>query len=1010
MMWKIWIGFLALAMVLPASYVSTNSTAENYIVRSPNGKISVRFSLKNGCPRYSMAYNHLVIIDVSSMGFEFKGMEPLRENLKIIDAERRSEDKAWEPVWGEKDRVRDHYNEFVVHLKEDKKPYRSVDLTFRAYDEGAAFRYTLPEQENLGDFIITGERTQFQFSDNYRAWWQPGSYDSYYEETHQETFLGDVDSRVNMPMTVEINDNLYVCVTEANLTDYADMLLALTDKAYTFESDLVPLPDGTKVRARTPHSTPWRVIIMGEKPGDLIENNDIILNLNAPCALKDTSWINPGKLVGIWWGYHTGRYSPWAATTARSKEFIDFASRHGIHKLLIEGWTAQGWSNWDRQNFTTPSEYLDLPEVLNYGHQHDVELLMWMETGGNVTNLLNQLDEALQLYEDWGAFGIMVGWAGSTAPHNHHDQYMVNLYHEILRKAAKHHLTVIIHESYKPTGLRRTYPNWMTREGVQGMEQSAWSQVNTAQNMVTLPFTRMVAGPMNYTPGVFDPTIPEREGNRVESTVAKQLAMYVVYFDPQQRIVGFPKNCEAAPSFEFLEHVPTVWDETRVLNGVIGDHITMARRSGDDWYIGSMTDEDVRVIDLPMDFLGPGKFVAHIYSDGPDAHYLENPKPVDINRVIVYSSDMITASLAPGGGQAMRITPASEEKAKNLPAYEPPKYEISNLEIPTKVKANEPFTVEATVKNSGSLVGGKEIWIYIDGEPNASKLVRVGAGESVRAGFIVSLYMPGTHEITIENLPPKTVIVDPRSPTFEYSDLEIKSSASVGEKIQITATIKNIGSCEGAEKVKLYINGELVDSKPVTVPSAPGGFTKEVKFTHIFAETGIYQITIGDLSKKVAVPTIDLAGKWLFHRGDEKEWKNPEFDDSAWDIVWLPASWEEHSDHTADDVFGWYRRRIKIPGSWEGYALKLTLGKIDDVDASYFNGEKIGEMGKFPEMTKGHIGMESAWSEVREYIVPSELINYGEENLIAIRVFDGDGGGGLYSGPITPVEVVTEAR
>ena len=655
-------GIIVIAVVVAAiaGFLLTRPKGK-YNVNSPNNNVRVNFILEDGRPYYSVSCKDRTVVENSSLGFHFKDAGSLDKNLTVVDVARESVDETWKPVWGTTSEVRDHYNQLTLELKENVRPYRRVILAFRAYNDGMGFRYTLPKQENLHNFVITSEDTQFQLAGDCTAWWQPGSYDSYYEETHRETLLRKIDSMINMPMTLKVDDNLYMCITEAALTDYADATLSpVADKDYLLEVDLVPLPDGTKVKASTPHSTPWRTILIGTRPGDLIESN-LILNLNEPCALEDTSWIEPGKLVGIWWGYHTGEYGPWAATTAKAKEFIDFASRHGIHKLLIEGWTAQGWNDWDRQDFTTPSKYLDLQEVLNYAHEHDVRLLMWMETGGNVENLEKQLDKALELYEEWGAFGIMVGWAGSTQPHNHHDQYMVNLYHEIIRKAAEHNLTVIIHEAYKPTGLRRTYPNWVTREGVQGMEQSAWSWKNTAENMVILPFTRMVAGPMNYTPGVFDPEIKGSK-YRVESTVAKQLAMYVVYFDPQQRVVGFPENCESAPSFEFVEHVPTTWDDTRVLNGKIGDYVTIARRNGDEWYIGSMTDENARVLEVPLNFLDPGKYMAHIYSDGPAAHYLKDPKPVDITKVIVDSSDAITASLAPGGGQAIRLVPAIAEK------------------------------------------------------------------------------------------------------------------------------------------------------------------------------------------------------------------------------------------------------------------------------------------------------------------------------------------------------------
>ena len=638
-------------------------------VTSPNGKVGVNFVLKDGSLYYNISYDDTLIIQDSSLGFHFKNDEPLTGNFKITGSERKGMDGIWKPVWGTKDKIRDQYNQLVVKLEEEKAPYRKMDLVFRAYNDGVGFRYILPKQENLTYFEIISEDTQFHFTGNYIAWWQPGGYDSYYEETHKETPLGLISSMVNMPMTIKVDENLYICVTEAALTDYADAKLSpVADEDCSFKIDLVPLPDGKiRVKAETPHVTPWRTIIIGDRPGDLIESN-LILNLNEPCALKDTSWIKPGKLTGVWWGYHTRKYNRWAATTERVKEYIDFANRHGIHKLIIEGWTAQGWGDWNNQNYTTPSPFLNLQEILKYGRKRDVRLLMWMETGGNYENLERQLDKALELYEEWGAFGIMVGWAGSTAPHNHHDQFMVNLYHKIIKKAAKHHLTVIIHEAYKPTGFQRTYPNWVSREGVQGMEYSAWSFKNTAQNQLILPFTRMVAGPMNYTPGVFDPEI---EGSffRVESTVAKQLAIYVVYFDPQQRVVCFPEDCEASPAFEFVEYVPTVWDDTRVLNGEIGDYVTIARRSGDEWYIGSMTDENARTLEVPLDFLASGKYVAQIYADAPDAHYIDNPLPVTISKVIVDSSDKIVASLAPGGGQAIRIIPATEEDIKELPQY-----------------------------------------------------------------------------------------------------------------------------------------------------------------------------------------------------------------------------------------------------------------------------------------------------------------------------------------------------
>ncbi|RKX53515.1 MAG: glycoside hydrolase family 97 protein [Thermotoga sp.] len=819
-------------------------------VNSPNGKVRIDFILKNGSPYYNVFYENKPIIQDSSLGFHLKDGKPLCKGFKILDTIRNSVNEAWKPIWGERDVIKDHYNQLIVKLEEVKPPYRQMNLVFRAYNEGIAFRYVLPRQKNLDDFIITSEDTQFRFAGNYTAWWQPGNYDSVYEESYNVTPLEKILLKVNMPVTIKVNEHLYVCLTEAALTDYADALLSpISSKEHLFKIDLVPWPDGViKVIASTPHSTPWRVMIIGNRAGALIEQDYLILNLNEPCVLKDTSWIKPGKLTGVWWGYHTRRYGPWAATTERVKKFIDFASRHGIHKLIVEGWTAEGWSCWSNQNFTTPSEYLDLREIMNYGKKHGVRFLMWMETGGNYESLIRQFDKAIELYEKWGAFGIMVGWAGSTKPHNHHDQFMVNLYHKIVKKAAAHHLTVIFHEAYKPTGLRRTYPNWVSREAVQGMEYSAWSWENTAKHMVILPFVRNVAGPMNYTPGVFDPAI---KGNihRVESTVARQLAMYVVYFDPQQRVVGFPENCEAAPSFEFIDHVPTTWDDTKVLNGKIGDYITIARREGNEWYVGSMTDKNARVLEIPLSFLDAGQYVAHIYTDSIDAHYLKNPKPVDINRFIVDSHDVIIASLAPGGGQAIRLVPATAEDIKKCPVYKQPICEISNLSVPDKVKAGELFTVGAEIKNMGSMVSGREINLYVDGKLIDSKVVRLASEEKKRVSFIIRLYRHGSHEITICDSQAKGVAVKARPATFEYNKLILYPVGNIGDNlIDVIIDIKNTGSYKGNELVKLYVNGKTVDSKEITLEP---GTSKRLIFHYKIEKKGIYEFKVGNLSRKI---------------------------------------------------------------------------------------------------------------------------------------------------------------
>ena len=840
------LGVMLLLWMTVGEAVSKSSISVN----SPNDKIRIDFILENGSPYYNVFYEDEPIILDSSLGFHFETIKPLNKDFKIVNVIRNSADHIWKPIWGERGEIRDHYNQLVVKLEEKKASHRQMNLVFRAYNEGIAFRYTLPKQRNLNDFMITSEDTQFRFAGDYTTWWQPGSYDSVYEESYNITPLEKIRSKVNMPVTIKVNEHLYVCLTEAELTDYTDALLSpISGKDHLFKIDLVPWPDGKiKVVASTPHSTPWRVMIIGERPGALIEHDYLILNLNKPCVLKDTSWIKPGKLTGIWWGYHTRRYGPWAATTDRVKRFIDFASRHNIHKLIVEGWTAEGWSCWHNQNFTTPSEYLDLKEVMDYGKEHGVRFLMWMETGGNYENLIRQFDRAIDLYEKWGAFGIMVGWAGSTKPHNHHDQFMINLYHEIVKKAAAHHLTVIFHEAYKPTGLRRTYPNLVSREAVQGMEYSAWSWKNTAKHMVILPFVRNVAGPMNYTPGVFDPSI---RGNihRVESTVAKQLAMYVVYFDPQQRVVGFPENCETAPSFEFVEHVPTVWDDTKVLNGRIGEYITTARRKGREWYVGSMTDENARILKIPLTFLGPGRYVAHIYTDSVDAHYLRNPKPVDINRFIVESHDVIIASLAPGGGQAIRLVPATDEDIKRYPIYRQPKCVIRSLNLPNRVEAGELFRINAEIKNMGSMVSGRELELYVDGKLMDSKIVRLAPGEEKKVSFVAYLYRSGIRKISICDSQVKDIVVEAKPVTFEYEKLILYPVGNIGDNaIDVIVGIKNVGSYKGSELVKLYVNGKIADSKEITLEP---GSSKKLLFHYKMEKKGIYEFRVGNLTRKI---------------------------------------------------------------------------------------------------------------------------------------------------------------
>ena len=493
------------------------------------------------------------------------------------------------------------------------------------------------------------------------------------------------------PVTIDAGDAGYATLHEANLIDYAAMNVAPDEAGGpALRSALVALPDGVKVRGTAPHKSPWRTLVIGDSPGDLIEST-LILNLNDRCAIchQNTSWIKPGKYVGVWWEIHKGQ-SEWAtgaalphgATTENTKRYIDFAAAHGIPYVLAEGWN-EGWATrYTTQDFLTPTPDFDLEEVVAYAKRKGVDWLAHNETGGNVTNYLSQIEPAFSLYQRLGVPGVKTGYAGGTTidgvAHNHYDQAMVNHYRDTIRRAARHHLVVEAHEIVKDTGERRTYPNILTREAVRGMEWEAWSEGNPPEHLVNLPFTRMISGPMSYTPGIFDVTWdpggpgkpPWRtlEHTRVHSTRAAQLAIYPVYLSGLQMMADIPEHYEGQPELEFLERVPTTWDDTKVLNGAIGDYITVARKSGRDWFVGSMTDEHDQTLSFPLRFLERHKlYVANVYGDAPTTDLETNPNEVQTSRVIVDSRDSLIASMAGGGGQAVHLTPATTRDTRTLP-------------------------------------------------------------------------------------------------------------------------------------------------------------------------------------------------------------------------------------------------------------------------------------------------------------------------------------------------------
>jgi len=645
---------LVLAIIVLLSCSSYNLPVK---VASPDGKVAITLALtEEGAPVYSVSYSGKEIISPSPLGIEFKTGGLLSTDLKVKSIKKASADETYEVIAGKSKQARNHYNEITVSLQEQKQPKRKIDLVFRAYDDGVAFRYVIPKQKSLQEFQILSEKSEFRFPTNSTCWaLKLKNFQTNYESEFLKTSINDIqpDDIVGMPLTIGVNDSLTISLTEANLTDYAGMYLSGAENAENaLISRLSPLPDGNGVcvKASAPHPTPWRVIMIGEEPGDLIESN-IIINLNEPCAIQDPSWIKPGKTAWDWWSGQVVKGVDFESgmNTKTMEYYIDFAGEVGLEYMLID---AEWYGDHKDPNadITTPIPEIDMPHILKHAKEKNVGVLLWL----NWECVDRQMDEAFPLYEKWGIKGVKIDYM------NRDDQEMVNFYHKVVKKAAEHHLLVDFHGAYKPTGFRRTFPNLITREGIMGLEYNKWSNRITPEHNVTIPFTRMLTGPMDYTPGAFRNVTKEQfKAQRIEpmamGTRCHQLAMYVVYESPLQMLSDHPAAYRGQPGLEFLKVVPTTWDETKVLYGKIGEYVCIARKHGDDWFIGAMTNWDPRSLDIPLDFLGEGEYQATIFADGPGAD--RHPTRVSVTTTKVSAQDKLTANLAPGGGYAMYLSP-----------------------------------------------------------------------------------------------------------------------------------------------------------------------------------------------------------------------------------------------------------------------------------------------------------------------------------------------------------------
>src|SRR2546423_5697046 len=599
-------------------------------VTSPDGRNRVTVEIRDGALTYSVDRDGRAVFLPSRLGLAFQGAAWVRDRLRLVDASRATVDEAWTQPWGEVARVRDHHNELRITVAEAASPGRRFVVAFRAFNDGIGFRYELPAQPGLGEFAITDELTEFTLADDARAWWIPSNRPRLdrSEMLFSSSPVSVLDS-VQTPLTMETQDGrTFIVIHEANLVDYARMFLSGPRmQSRTLRVALAPYADGIKVRGRTPFVTPWRTIQLADRATDLAPSL-LGLKLNPPSVIQNTSWIKPMKYVGIWWGMHIGTMT-WSsgpkhgATTANTKRYIDFAAANGLGGVLVEGWNV-GWDgdwiqNRNAFSFTRAYPDYDIVELAKYAKSKGVHLIVHNETSGGIQNYERQMDSAFTMYENLGLDAIKSGYVTdlTSEGHSHWSQFMVNHYRHVIEEAAKHHIMLDAHEPIHDTGERRTYPNMMSREGARGQEYNAWGGEggNPPEHETILFFTRLLDGPMDFTPGIFDilrtKTGPARsnEDARVRTTLAKQLALYVVIYSPLQMAADLPENYVNQPAFQFIKDVAVDWDTSRVIDGKIGDYVIVARRerNSPQWFIGAVTDEEARKLDMPPPILRPGQ-------------------------------------------------------------------------------------------------------------------------------------------------------------------------------------------------------------------------------------------------------------------------------------------------------------------------------------------------------------------------------------------------------------------
>ena len=689
---------------------------------SPNGQLEMNFTLTpQGEPLYELTYKGKAVIKPSKLGLELKDAPSLMDGFKLVEQQQTTFDETWQPVWGEESNIRNHYNELLVTLRQEAHN-RNIQIRFRLFDDGLGFRYEFPLQQNLNYFVIKEEHTQFAMAGDHTAFWIPGDYDTQeydYTESKLTEIRGLMDGAitenssqtqfsptgVQTSLQMKTADGLYINLHEAALLDYACMHLNLDDKNLIFESWLTPDVNGDKGYMQAPCKSPWRTVIVSDDARDILASR-ITLNLNAPCAIDDTSWIKPVKYIGVWWEMIAGK-GTWAytddlpsvklgetdysqtkpngkhsANNDKVKRYIDFAAEHGFDQVLVEGWN-EGWEDWFGKSkdyvfdFVTPYPDFDVKMLNSYAQSKGVRLMMHHETSASVRNYERHLDKAYQFMVDNGYNAVKSGYVGNIIPRGeyHYGQWMNNHYNYCVRKAADYKICVNGHEAVRPTGLCRTWPNMLGNESARGTEYEAFGGSKPFHTTL-LPFNRLIGGPMDYTPGIFDTKLEfmgDLPHGQVQTTLCKQMALFVTLYSPLQMAADLPENYEKhLDAFQFIKDVAVDWEQSKYIEAEPGDYITIARQAkgSSNWFVGGITDENARTSQFTLDFLEPGKlYVATLYADAKDADYQSNPTAYQIHKGLVSSKTKMNIRMARSGGFALSLieaTPADKKSLKKL--------------------------------------------------------------------------------------------------------------------------------------------------------------------------------------------------------------------------------------------------------------------------------------------------------------------------------------------------------